>query len=319
MTDNTKNEPESISHDQNFKNLILDYPVQSIQFFAEPEAERCASGARIVPIRQEQLKDRLGDRFRELDVPLLAEWPNGERAAILFVIEEETDPARFSIHRLAHYCLDLADLFDTRRVVPVVVFLRPGDFPTQLSLGGDRAEYLYFNFIACDLGRTPASAHLNSANIVARINLPNMAYPKDQRLEVYAKAREGVAKLETDTEKRIKYSEFIDVYAGLSDEETARYRETYLKNDPRKEALMGLTQILREEGWREGQQEGKREGRREGLLEGIELALSLKFGDESRNLAERIAQIQDIQRLKAVKEIIRSAADAEDFRRRLEQ
>jgi predicted transposase YdaD len=97
----------------------------------------------------------------------------------------------------------------------------------------------------------------------------------------------------------------------LSDEETARYREIYLKNDPGKEALMGLTQILREEGWREGQ--------REGLIEGIELALSLKFGDESRHLAERIAQIQDIQRLKAVKEIIRSAADAEDFRRRLEQ
>ncbi len=78
---------------------------------------------------------------------------------------------------------------------------------------------------------------------------------------------------------------------------------------------MGLSQSFREEGWREGQ----RKGQREGLLEGIELALSLKFGDESRNLAERIAQIKDIQQLKAVKEFIRSASDAEDFRRRLEQ
>jgi len=311
MTDNTKNEPKSISHDQNFKNLILDYPVQSIQFFAEPEAERCASGVRIVPIRQEQIKDRLGDRFRELDVPLLAEWPNGERAAILFVIEEETDPARFSIHRLAHYCLDLADLFDTRRVVPVVVFLRPGDFPTQLSLGGDRAEYLHFKFIACDLGRTPAAAHLNSENIVARINLPNMAYAEDQRLEVYAKAQEGLISLEVDPKKRIKYCEFIDLYTGLSEEENALYREVYMASSRHKEGLMGLSQSFREEG--------RREGRREGLLEGIELALSLKFGDESRNLAERIARIKDIQRLKAVKEIIRSASDAEDFRRRLEQ
>lgn len=177
-------------------------------------------------------------------------------------------------------------------------------------MGGDQAEYLYFSFIACDLGRTPAAAHLNSRNIVARINLPNMAYTEDQRLEVYAKAREGVATLETDTEKRIKYSEFIDVYAGLSDEETARYREIYLRNDPRKEALMGLSQMLREEG--------RRDGRREGLIEGIELALNIKFGDESRNLAERIAQIQDIQKLKAVKDAIRAASDAEDFRRRLE-
>jgi hypothetical protein len=306
MTDNARQEMESVSHDQNFKNLILDYPIQSIQFFAEPEAEKCGSNARVVPIRQEQLKDRLGDRFRELDVPLLLEWPSGERAAILFVIEEETDPARFSIHRLAHYCLDLADLLDTRRVVPVVVFLRPGAFPSRLSLGGDQAEYLYFSFIACDLGRTPAAAHLNSRNIVARINLPNMAYTEGQRLEVYAKAQEGLIDLEKDPEKRIKYCEFIDLYAGLSDEENARYREAYLKRSPRKEELMGLSQSFREEG------------RREGLIEGIELALNIKFGDESRNLAERIAQIQDIQKLKAVKDAIRAASDAEDFKRRLE-
>ena len=310
MTDHSKRKPESISHDQNYKNLILDYPLQSLQFFAGPEAESYTSEARIVPIRQEQLKERLGDRFRELDVPLLAEWPNGERAAILFVIEEETDPARFSIHRLAHYCLDLADLFDTRRVVPVVVFLRPGDFPTQLTLGGDRAEYLYFSFIACDLGRTPAATHMDSPNIVARINLPNMAYPEDRRMEAYASAREGLAELETDPEKRIKYSEFIDVYSGLSDEETARYREIYLKRKLQKENLMGLTQTLMEEG--------RREGQREGLIEGIELALSLKFGDESRNLAERIAQIKDIGKLKTLKDIIRTAADADDIKKRLD-
>ena len=71
MTDNAKKKSKSVSLDQNFKNLILDYPVQSNRFFAEPEAGQCGSGARIVPIRQEQLKDRLGDRSRELDVLLL--------------------------------------------------------------------------------------------------------------------------------------------------------------------------------------------------------------------------------------------------------
>lgn len=82
------------------------------------------SGARITPIRQEQLKNRLGDRFHELDVSLLVEWPDGKCEALLFVLEEETNPTRFSIHRLAHYCLDLAELFGTDRVVPVVIFLR---------------------------------------------------------------------------------------------------------------------------------------------------------------------------------------------------
>ena len=46
-------------------------------------------------LRQEQLKERLGDRFHELDVPLLVEWRDGRREAVLFVVEEETEPRRF--------------------------------------------------------------------------------------------------------------------------------------------------------------------------------------------------------------------------------
>lgn len=60
-----------MDHDQNFKNLILDYPRQALAFFAPDETADVLDDARVVPIRQEQLKERLGDRFRELDVPLL--------------------------------------------------------------------------------------------------------------------------------------------------------------------------------------------------------------------------------------------------------
>ena len=86
-------------HDQNFKNLILDYPVQALEFFAGEEAGSDLSEARIIPVRQEQLKERLEDRFRELDTPLLVEWSDGRREAILFVVEEETK-TRFPIQRL---------------------------------------------------------------------------------------------------------------------------------------------------------------------------------------------------------------------------
>ncbi|MDY6890717.1 MAG: hypothetical protein SVU24_03810, partial [Pseudomonadota bacterium] len=62
-----------MSHDQNFKNLILDYPRKALEFFAAEEAAAIDATARILPLRQEQLKERLGDRFHELDVPLLVE------------------------------------------------------------------------------------------------------------------------------------------------------------------------------------------------------------------------------------------------------
>ena len=109
------------SHDQNFKNLLIDYPQDALALFAPEEAAGIVPSVRIIPVRQEQLKSRLGDRFRELDVPLLVEWPDGQREALLFVLEEETNPGRFSIHRLAHYCLDLSEMFNLNRVVPVVI------------------------------------------------------------------------------------------------------------------------------------------------------------------------------------------------------
>jgi hypothetical protein len=47
------------SHDQNFKNLILDYPRQALAFFAPEEARDIDASVCITPIRQEQLKNRL--------------------------------------------------------------------------------------------------------------------------------------------------------------------------------------------------------------------------------------------------------------------
>lgn len=169
-----------------------------------------------MPIRQEQLKGRLGDRFRELDIPLLVEWPDGRRAALLFVVEEESDPHHFSIHRLAHYCLDLSDLCGTERVVPVVIFLRGGTVRRKLTLGGDRHTFLKFRYLACDLADIPFERYRDSDNLVARLNLPNMRYAPEQRVEVFAHAVRGLRTLEPDAEKQLKYLEFIDIYSALT-------------------------------------------------------------------------------------------------------
>ncbi|MCP4604422.1 MAG: hypothetical protein GY847_28520, partial [Proteobacteria bacterium] len=172
-----------MDHDQNFKNLILDYPRQALALFAEQEAKAIDASARIIPIREEQLKERLGDRYRRLDVPLLVEWPDGLREAVLFALEEESVADRFSVHRLIRYCLDLSEMFETDRIVPVVIFLRDGRYPAELTLGGDQQDYLRFRFIACNLARLPAERYCDSDNIVARLNLPNMLYPREQKVD----------------------------------------------------------------------------------------------------------------------------------------
>jgi hypothetical protein len=47
------------------------------------------------------------------------------------------------------------------------------------------------HFLAYALPRVPAREHFDSSNLVARLNLPNMAYAPEDKLEVYARAMRG--------------------------------------------------------------------------------------------------------------------------------
>jgi hypothetical protein len=131
-----------MEHDRNFKNLFVDYSRESLALFAGAEACAIDATTRITPIRQEQGVERLGERHRELDVPLLAE-------------------------------------------------LRAVDY-------------------------------LDSPNIVARLTLPTMAFAPEDKLKVIAAATRGLTELEPALNRRLKYPDFIDIYAMLTDDERER-------------------------------------------------------------------------------------------------
>ncbi|MDX1588815.1 MAG: hypothetical protein R3296_07740 [Oleiphilaceae bacterium] len=259
---------EKTSHDQNFKNLILDYPQQALAFFAPQEAPSESENITITPVRQEQLKQRLSDRFHELDVPLLVTWPDGRREALLFVLEEETQPSRFSIHRLAVYCIELAELFRIDRVVPVVIFLRRSrKTPKSLQLGGEHHCYLNFQYLCCDLSRLSPEDYWDSPNLVARLNLSNMNLSQYDRVTVYAQAVRALLDLEPDNDKRIKYLDFIDIYSALTENEQQEYQTRY----PKERAAMSrfAERFLKE---------GREEGRKEGVLSLLKNLLQHRFG-----------------------------------------
>ena len=177
---------DRISHDQNFKNLILDYPRDALSFFAAPEAPSPEDSVQITPIRQELLQERFGAHYRELDVPLKVEWQDGRRETILFILEEETDWHHFSLHRLGSYCFELAELCKSDCVVPVVIFLREADSaPTSLTLGPKHQPYITLDYLACKLKAIPYERWQYSDNLVARLNLPNMHIPAGHEINVY--------------------------------------------------------------------------------------------------------------------------------------
>ncbi len=204
---------------------------------------------------------------------------------------------RFSIHSLAHYCLDLAELLATERVVPVVIFLHDSPaIPRQLALGSERHRYLAFDYLACVLAATPAERYLDSDNLVARLNLPNMQWTPAQKVDIYAKAIEGLLTLEPNIEKQMKYLDFVDIYTGLSAVERQLYKSRYPQEST---AMTGLVERLRTEGRQEGREEGRHEGREEGRHEGVEGMLrkqiELKFGELPAWADERLKQASDEQ------------------------
>ena len=284
-----------MSHDQNFKNLILDYPLQALAFSAPEEAKALPPDVVIRSVREELPKDRLGDRFFELDVPLLAEWPDGRREALLFVVEEQTDPARFSIRKLASYCLAIGEFYDTDRVVPVVIFLRSGaSIARQLRMGSDQRCYLDFHYIACVLPEIPVEDHLNSQNIVARLNLVNMRLGKGQRIHAYGHAVRGLMTLESSWERQQKYIDFVEAYGALDEDEMRRYREIYVTEDVQ---MMQWSERLLDQGEQRGVQKGLQQGLQKGLRQGqlglLADLLAERFGALDEAVQARLEQADE--------------------------
>ncbi len=130
-----------------------------------------------------------------------------------------------------------------------------------LRLRRNRHDYLSFRYLSCDLSALPYEAYRDSDNLVARLNLPNMRYETAQRVEVYAQAVRGLTRLEPDPERQLKYLDFIDIYAGLDDNELQQYRREYPEEA---EQMSSFAERFREQGMREGMQQGMQQGMQRG-------------------------------------------------------
>ncbi len=216
------------------------------------------------------------------------------------------------------------------RVVPVVIFLRPGRYPQELVLTSGRRVYLHFSYLICDLGRLPVDDYLDNRNVVTRILLPLMKHARGRRVEVCLRALEGLIELESNPDKRLKYTEFVTQYAKLKGSEKAelqhrlaqsRYREAAMGmiQEAREEGIQQGIQQGRQEGLREGLQEGLREGLREGLLEAIQLTLEVRFGAAGVALMPAIRTVQDIEVLKSIQKASSLATSPEAIRLLWEQ
>lgn len=284
------------SHDQNFKSITRDYPIQAIEFFAHQYFSNIEGNPSVTFLKQEQRKEKLSTSFTELDVPMLLEWPDSEeKAAVVLTIEPEASPYKFNIIRLARYCLGLAEEYKTDQVYPVVVFLRRGTFRKRLKLGGEADPILNFKFLYCHLAQLDYDDWKNSSNLVARLTLPLMQYPKEKKLEVLHHSMSALLTMENDDVLRGRYTEFVTHYAEVNEADIIEYKRIYPEEGA---AMAGYFAQVREEGVLKGRLEGRLEGREEGQRAVLVRLLKRRFAKEASQYENKVltASLPEIER-----------------------
>lgn len=104
-----------------------------------------------------------------------------------------------------------------------------------------------------------------------------MRFDPERKVETYAYAARGLIELEADHERRLKYLDFIDIYAHLDDNERERYQREY----PDKGEIMSS---FSERFIQQGEEIGVRKGEAKVLLN----LLQLKFGEVPQAFIRRI-------------------------------
>jgi len=75
---------------------------------------------------------------------------------------------------------------------------------------------------------------------------------------------------------------------------------------------------LRKEGFEQGILQGVQQGVQQGLLEAIDLGLLLRFEDQCQMLMKIVGQIDDIDKLRKIKDAIKSVKDTSELRSLIE-
>jgi len=293
------------SHDHNFKNLLADFPKEALDRILPEATEKFGKILKIEFVRQEPKKRRLSDAHLALDMPILFSFEKGR--ILLWLLEFQEDKNRFSIHRLLKYTADETEAYPEATVIPTVLFTdrkkwnKKKDVTRNLNIEFGGRTFLHFEYVFIKLFDMNARDYYHYDNPLIKILLPKMNYDPEERAEVIRQALLGLYRLVTPM-LFDKYADFIDVYAGIREEE----RESICQeiNDKKEETAM-LVQYFRDKF--------SQEGRQEGLSESLRVFLEEKFGTNALKLLEnRIKDITDTEKLRTLTKAVARAASPQD-------
>jgi hypothetical protein len=267
--------------------LFQDFPEDALRWIIPEALQTFGKILHIEFLRQEPKKRKLADRHLILDLPILFTFEN--RKVILWLMEFQEDRRKFSIYKLLKYVADKGEEYPDALLIPTVVFTdrrkwkKDADRKLNYSLG--ERQFLHFEYVFVKLFDLNARDYFQSSNPVVRILLSKMNYRPEEKREVYRKSLTGLFRL-TSAVLFDKYSDFIDIYSDISEEER---EDIYREFAEEKEAVM-MMQYIREKE--------RMEGRILTFHDTILESIGLRFGSVSPCVKEKITKINNIELLK---------------------
>ena len=244
---------ESVSHDQNFKELISTFFMEFLELFL-PEFAATIDPTSVTFLQQEYFVDLVEGEEKIVD--LLAEVKlAGEDATILIHLEPQSTSQTFFPQRLFFYFARLHQKH-LKPIYPIAVFSydKPKKVAkTTYTVGFPHLKVLEFNFAAIQLNQLDWRDYIDRANPVAAALMSKMKIAKTDRPKVKAECLRLLVTLKLDPAKSRLISKFVDSYLRLDVKEEQMFRaEIDRMGINQKEEIMQTMTSWEEKGMEKG-------------------------------------------------------------------
>jgi predicted transposase/invertase (TIGR01784 family) len=272
---------ETISHDQNFKELISTFFLEFLELFVPDLAKDIDPGSiRFLP--QEYFADLVeGDEKKIIDL-LVEVRLAGQDKTFLFHLEAQSYSESQIGRRMFYYLARLHQNY-VKDIYPIVIFSYNEPYRAEqdtFKIEFPDLKVLEFRFRAIQLNRLNWRDYINSANPVAAALMAKMKIAKPDRPKVKAECLRLLVTLKLDPAKTRLISKFVDTYLRLNDWEEQTFQTELDKiGAAQKEAIMQVTTSWEEKGI---------EKERRSL---VFLLLNQKFGQLPDLLSNRVSSL----------------------------
>jgi Domain of unknown function (DUF4351) len=298
----SKKKPESIDHDQLFKQLLTTFFLEFLELFT-PEFFAAIDPYSLEVLPQEYFTEiEVGDR-KAMDVIIRVDLlgrpnaPASSRVSVVVNCEHQSSTETDFHRRMFFYFAQLHRKY-LQPVYPIALFsfdkpFRPEKNAYQVRVPG--LQVMDFNFLSIQLNQLDWRAFLTQRNPVAAALMAKMKIDPADRPRVKVECLRMIANLKLDKARTYQLSGFIDNYLRLNSVEKEQFQVEVdkIKLPKERENVMEITTSWKEEGRVEGRESGER-----GLV--IKL-LTKKVGNLSPELLARVSSL-NIDRLETLAE-----------------